>query len=131
VRWSDDVKDETAARERALDETIEESFPASDAPANTVETGTRIGQEPPPAVTDNRDASQFEIVVGGETAVLAYRREHRSLVLIHTEVPPALRGRHLADALAKAAIDSAHAEGLQVVAVCPFVQAYLRKHPKS
>jgi hypothetical protein len=31
------------ARERQLDETIEESFPASDPPANTVESGVRIG----------------------------------------------------------------------------------------
>ena len=50
-----------------------------------------------------------------------------SLVLVHTEVPPSLRGRHLGDALAKAAIDAAHAESLQLVAVCPFVKAYLRK----
>jgi hypothetical protein len=123
------MKDDPAARERALDETLEETFPASDAPANTVETGTRLGPQPPPAVTDNRAASQFELIVEGQTAILTYRREHRSLVLLHTEVPPALRGRHLADALAKAAIDSARTEGLQIVAVCPFVQAYLRKHP--
>lgn len=125
-----DQTEEQAERERALDEALEETFPASDAPANTVETGTRVG-ESPPAVTDNRDASQFEIVVDGQTAVLVYRRKRRSLVLVHTEVPPALRGRHLANALAKAAIDSARAEGLQVVAVCPFVQAYLRKHPRA
>jgi hypothetical protein len=82
-----------------------------------------------PAVTDNRDASRFEVVVDGRTAVLTYERTSASLVLVHTEVPPSLRGRHLADALAKAAIDAAHAEGLQIVAVCPFVKAYLRKHP--
>jgi predicted GNAT family acetyltransferase len=40
-----------------------------------------------------------------------------------------MRGRHLADVLAKAAIDRARAEGLQVVAVCPFVKGYLLKHP--
>jgi len=124
------MKDD-AARERSLDEALEETFPASDPPANTVETGTRVGEESPPAVIDNRDASQFEIVVDGQTAVLVYRRERRSLVLVHTEVPPALRGHHLADVLAKAAIDSARAEGLQIVAVCPFVQAYLRMHPQS
>jgi len=80
-------------------------------------------------VTDNRKASQFELVVDGETAVLTYERTPTSLVLVHTEVPPSLRGRHLADALAKAAIDAAHAERLQIVVVCPFVKAYLRKHP--
>ena len=45
--------DEDADRDRALDETLEETFPASDAPANTVETGTRVGGEQgPPAVTN-------------------------------------------------------------------------------
>jgi predicted GNAT family acetyltransferase len=124
------VEESRSARERALDETLEETFPASDAPANTVETGTRVGPVPPlPAVTDNREASRFELVVDGQTAVLTYERTPKSLVLVHTEVPPPLRGRHLADALAKAAIDAAHAEGLPFVALCPFVKAYLRKHP--
>ena len=86
--------------------------------------GSRSG-----VVTDNREASQFELVLDGQTAVLTYERTATSLVLVHTEVPPSLRGRHLADALAKAAVDAAHAEGLQIVVVCPFVKAYLRKHP--
>ena len=82
-----------------------------------------------PVVVDNREASQFETVVDGQTALLAYERTPASLVLVHTEVPPSLRGRHLADALARAALDAAHAEGLQIVAVCPFVKEYMRKHP--
>jgi predicted GNAT family acetyltransferase len=80
------------------------------------------------AVIDNAQAQRFEMTVDGETAVLEYQRTPRSIVLVHTEVPPALRGRHLADDLAKAAIDQAHAEKLQIVAVCPFVRAYVRKH---
>jgi len=83
-----------------------------------------------PSVADNREASRFELVVDGQTAVLTYERTPEPLVLVHTEVPPSLRGRHLADALAKAAIDAAHAEGLQIVALCRFVKAYLRKHPE-
>jgi predicted GNAT family acetyltransferase len=80
-------------------------------------------------VVDNRIDKRFEVTVDGQTAVLNYERTPRSLVLVHTEVPAALRGRHLADTLANAAIDRGHAEGLQIVAVCPFVKAYLRKHP--
>jgi predicted GNAT family acetyltransferase len=40
------------------------------------------------------------------------------------------RGHHLGDTLAQAAIDAARAEGLRVVAVCPFVKAYLRKRAR-
>jgi len=115
-----------------LHETIEETFPASDAPANTVETGIRVAPiAVAPDVIDNREAGRFEATVEGQTAVLYYERTPRSLVLVHTEVPPPIRGRHLADVLAKTAIDRAHAEGLQIVAVCPFVKAYLRKHPRA
>ena len=120
---------DTAARERNLDEAIEETFPASDAPANTVETGTRVGGERlAEAVSDNPAANRFELTVDGATAVLQYERRPQSLVLVHTEVPEALRGRHIGDALAKAAIDSARSQGIRVVAVCPFVKAYIAKH---
>ena len=124
------VEESRAALDRELDETLEGSFPASDAAANTVVTGTHVVPAPQlPVVTDNRGASQFELVVDGETAVLTYERTLTTLVLVHTEVPPSLRGRHLADALAEAAIEAAGAERLKVVVVCPFVKEYLRKHP--
>ena len=115
-----------------LDEMIDESFPASDAPGNTVETGILLDAVPTPdAVTDNREARRFELIVEGQTSVLNYERTPKSIVLMHTEVPEPLRGRHIADTLAKAAIDRGHAEGLQVIVVCPFVKAYLRRHPES
>jgi hypothetical protein len=42
-----------------LDETLEETFPASDAPANTVETGIRIGAVASDVI-DNREARRFQ-----------------------------------------------------------------------
>jgi hypothetical protein len=54
------MEDSRAVRNRALDETLEDTFPASDAPANTVQTGILVGPvSPAPTVTDNREASQF------------------------------------------------------------------------
>jgi predicted GNAT family acetyltransferase len=85
----------------------------------------------PPAVTDNREAHQFELTVDGQTSVLIYERRPNALALLHTEVPPALRGRGLATRLAEAAVNAARAEGLQVVAVCPFVRSFLRKQRQS
>jgi hypothetical protein len=41
-----------------LDETIEETFPASDAPANTPETGIRVGDPPGPDTTVVTDDSE-------------------------------------------------------------------------
>jgi hypothetical protein len=61
-----------ATDEQALDETIDETFPASDAPANTVETGIRVGLPNDAPIVDNREASRLELTVDGQTAVLQY-----------------------------------------------------------
>jgi uncharacterized protein len=124
---TDSTKDHLEA---LLDETIEESFPASDAPGNTVQTGALVGSPATPRVVDNRDASQFELHADGQTAFLRYARTPSALTLIHTEVPESLRGRHLGDLLAKAGIEAALAEGLTLIVQCPFVRAYQRKHPQ-
>ncbi len=116
----------TTADER-LDETIDETFPASDAPANTVGTGARAGAGGA-TVRDNHEASRFELEIGGELAVLEYERRPQAIVLAHTEVPPSFRGRGIGSALVKAALERARAEHASVIARCPFVRAYLRAH---
>lgn len=80
-------------------------------------------------VVDNTTHSRFELTVDGQTAVLVYERTPDALRLIHTEVPTALRGRGLAEQLVKAALERGRADGLRIVAICPYVRAYLRKHP--
>ena len=80
-------------------------------------------------VRDNRDASRFELTVEGQMAVLEYERKDGAMVFNHTEVPAQLRGRGYGEILVKAGLDAARAEGLRIVAVCPYVRAYLRKHP--
>ena len=81
--------------------------------------------------TDNRTRNRFELSVNGETAFLLYERTNDALTLIHTEVPAALRGRHVGEALVETALDTARAAGLRIVAICPFVKAYMRKHPAA
>ena len=83
------------------------------------------------SVADHRASSRLELTIDDQTAFLAYERTPHSFVIVHTEVPPALRGRHLGDVLVKAALDRAHADHLRLVAVCPFARAYLRRHPDS
>jgi len=116
-----------------LDEMLDETFPASDAPANTVETGIRTGPTPSTGadVYDNRPLSRFELTIDGETAFLTYKRTATALTLVHTEVPKALRGQHLGEALVDYGLESGRREGLRLVVVCPFARAYLRRHPPS
>jgi len=89
-----------------------------------------MANAPIPPVADNATTSRFELIADGHTAFLVYKRTAETLDLIHTEVPEELRGRHLGDALVEFALERAHAEGLRVVAICPFVRAYLRKRQK-
>ena len=117
-----------------VDEALEETFPASDAPANTVETGIRIGT--PYAtdigdVSDNVAQSRFELNIDGHVAYLAYERSPNTLTLVHTEVPAEIRGRHIADRLVEAALAIGRSEGRRLVVVCPFARAYLRRHRQA
>ena len=82
-------------------------------------------------VTDNPAAQRFELAVEGQVAFVQYERKNDRIVFLHTEVPPAFRGRGIGENLVKGALDAARREGLRVVPVCPFVKAYLRKHPEA
>ena len=82
-------------------------------------------------VTHNEAKGQFEITLGNEKALLQYHRTEHHITLTHTEVPVASRGRGLGNQLIRAALDFAHFNQLKVVPVCPFVKAYLQKHPEA
>jgi uncharacterized protein len=83
-----------------------------------------------PIVTQNETANRFEIAVDGGTAFLEYHRGRDFLTLVHTEVPAELEGRGIGGKLAKAGLEFARAENLKVVPSCPFVAAYIRRHPE-
>jgi predicted GNAT family acetyltransferase len=51
------------------------------------------------------------------------------LDLQHTDAPPSAKGRGVGDALVRAALAYARERGLRVMATCPYVQAWLRRHP--
>lgn len=84
----------------------------------------------PSAVTDHPDRTRFELEVDGQTAILTYRREGDRLHLLHTEVPPGEQGRGVGGALVQGALERARDAGLTVVPVCPFVHAWLQRHPE-
>ncbi len=79
-------------------------------------------------VTHDVAGQRFRAGSGAEAAVLEYRLAPGRIEFLHTYVPEVLRGRGMAQQLAHAGLEHARAEGLVIEAVCPFVQAYLRKH---
>jgi predicted GNAT family acetyltransferase len=72
---------------------------------------------------------QFEASVEGNSCVIDYRCEGDIVYLTHVGVPPPVRNRGIAGVLTQTALDWARAQGLRVVPVCPYVVAWLQRHP--
>lgn len=81
-------------------------------------------------VTDNVVESRYEAVLDGAVAFAEYRLAEGVIILPHTVVPTAFEGKGVGSALAKAALGRARAEGRKVVPTCPFMAAYIQKHPE-
>jgi predicted GNAT family acetyltransferase len=76
------------------------------------------------------DAQRYEAVLDGEVVGLAeYRASHDVLLFTHTEVDPALEGRGVGQRLVRFALDDTRARGLKAAPLCPFVSAFIRRHP--
>lgn len=82
------------------------------------------------AIRDNVERHRFEVVEDGHLARAEYAIEGDVITFTHTIVPPALEGRGIASRLIRHGLSEARARGLRVVPQCPFVAAYIRKHPE-
>lgn len=82
------------------------------------------------SVRDNKAKSRFELDVEGAMAFANYRLTPSTVIITHTETPPAIRGRGIASELVEGALQLIRADGLKVVAGCGFVVDYLHKHPE-
>jgi uncharacterized protein len=81
-------------------------------------------------ITNNAEASRYELHVDGQLAgLIDYRLHDKRISLVHTEVLDAFAGRGLGGQLAKAALDDAHTHGYELIPLCPFVAEYIRQHP--
>lgn len=82
-------------------------------------------------VEDNPARRRFEILVDGSLAGFAtYELRQETVVFIHTEVDPGFQDMGVGSALARGALDQVRERGDRVVAQCPFVAAYIDKHPE-
>jgi uncharacterized protein len=83
----------------------------------------------PLTITNNEKMQQFETRVGIEQPYLEYRISDGVIHLMHTDVPDSLSGQGIGSALTAYAFDYARRHHLQVKAYCPFVRAWLQRHP--
>ena len=80
------------------------------------------------AVSNNPAHQRYELDVDGHIAATYYKIADGVITFIHTEVPPELGGKGIGSRLIKGALDQVRADGLKVIAQCPFVKAFSEKN---
>jgi len=82
-------------------------------------------------VQDRSGSGRYDVTVDGEPAgLLTYRLEASRIAFTHAEVRPEFGGKGVGSALAAYALDDARARALDVLPDCPFLSAYIQKHPE-
>ncbi|MCO6388545.1 DUF5996 family protein [Aliihoeflea sp. 40Bstr573] len=80
---------------------------------------------------DGPSKGRYRLVVDGVEAEMTYSRAGDGLIIIdHTEVPAALRGRKVGERLVRQAIEDARRDGVEIIPLCPFAKAQIGRHPE-
>ena len=81
-------------------------------------------------VVDVPTRQRYEARIGDRVAgFTTYRAVQGRLILVHTEVDPELEGRGIGNRLAAGVLDDIRARGLKMTVKCPFIAAFLKRHP--
>ncbi|GAA2699775.1 GNAT family N-acetyltransferase [Micromonospora olivasterospora] len=82
-------------------------------------------------VEDNPARRRFEILVDDALAgFAAYVPRGEVLVFTHTEVESRFRDMGVGSALIRAALDQVRERGGRIVSECPFMTAFIERHPE-
>lgn len=80
---------------------------------------------------DGPSKGRYRLIVDGVEAEMTYSRAGEGLIIIdHTEVPAALRGRKIGERLVRQAIEDARLGGVAIIPLCPFAKAQIDRHPE-
>ena len=78
----------------------------------------------------NLEQKQFEIHIDSHVAELAYYISGTVITFTHTGVPTALEGQGIGSKLAKAGLQYARDNNLNVQSTCWFISGYIVRHPE-
>jgi predicted GNAT family acetyltransferase len=74
---------------------------------------------------------RYVVRLDGAEAEMTYSRAGAGLVIIdHTSVPNALRGRGIGEAMVARGIEDARREGKKVIPLCPYAKGRIERHPE-
>jgi predicted GNAT family acetyltransferase len=80
-------------------------------------------------VINNKAHHRYELEVEGHLATEHYELVGDVITFAHTDVPKALGGKGIGSKLVQGALDQVRADGLKLIPQCPFVKAWIDKHP--
>ncbi len=82
-------------------------------------------------ILDDEGASRYEAHEDGELAgFIDYIIRRDRIALIHTETLAAYQGRGIAERLVRFALSDARRRNLRVIVKCPYVRAFVERHPE-
>jgi uncharacterized protein len=79
---------------------------------------------------NNPALGRFAFDLDGGLAIAQYRLSPGIITIVHTEIPPGLRGQGVGSTLVRRLLEEFRAQGLKVVAQCGFVRAFVASHPE-
>ncbi len=82
-------------------------------------------------VVDNPSEHRYEARLGDRVVGSSeYRPAGQRLIFTHTIVDPEFEGRGIGSRLASEALDDIRRRGMTLTPHCPFISAYLERHPE-
>ena len=80
---------------------------------------------------DGASKGRYRLIVDGVEAEMTYSRAGDGLIIIdHTDVPAALRGRKVGERMVRQAVEDARRDGVSIIPLCPFAKAQIARHPE-
>ena len=80
---------------------------------------------------DGASKGRYTLTIEGIEAEMTYSRAGKDLIIIdHTDVPTALRGRKVGERLVRQAVEDARRDGVSIIPLCPFAKAQIDRHPE-
>jgi predicted GNAT family acetyltransferase len=80
---------------------------------------------------DGVSKGRYRLIIDGVEAEMTYSRAGKGLIIIdHTEVPAAMRGRKVGERLVRQAVEDARRDGVAIMPLCPFAKAQIARHPE-
>jgi predicted GNAT family acetyltransferase len=80
---------------------------------------------------DGPSKGRYRLVIDGVEAEMTYSRAGQGLIIIdHTDVPAALRGRKVGERLVRQAVEDARRDGIAIIPLCLFAKAQIDRHPE-